>query len=116
MKDKTIGLGLDALGGWCEDTSVCVFRLCQRDLAVKLKSDLDGVPSFDSILVELSTPGVGKVLFCKLNSAYLSKKLGHGEYTGGRVVIKEMTIKGKIIPSILLDIIFFITTCNVCLF
>lgn len=49
------------------------FWLCQRDLAVKSKSDLDGVQSFDSILVELSTSGVGKVLFCKLNSTYLSK-------------------------------------------
>lgn len=39
------------------------FRLCQRGLAVKPKSDLDGVQSFDSILVELSTSGVGKVLF-----------------------------------------------------
>lgn len=83
------------------------FQLCQRNLAVKPKSDLDGVQSFDSILLELCTSGVGKVSFCKLKQYLPQQKLGHGEYTGRRVVVKEMTIKGKVIPSILLEYYLF---------
>lgn len=82
------------------------FRLCQRDLAVKPKSDLDGAVfgqhfggtvylwSWESFILQVKQ--------------YLpQQKLGHGEYTGERVVVKEITIKGKVIPSILSEYYLF---------
>lgn len=80
---------------------------CARGILLLNPSQIWMEWSLDSILVGTVYLWSWESFILQVKQYLPQQKLGHGEYTGERVVVKEITIKGKVIPSILSEYYLF---------